>query len=211
MHDGCAGVFLPHNHAWRWSASMLFTPGGRMTAESTGTGPQPTRLLVRHAADAPERESRGDLRVRQIFQAESAGFESSLSFVLWNRIPAGGANELHVHEDIEKVYYFLAGEGEVACGPWTRNVSGGDFLFFPAAIPHMVRHIGSRDLEFVVCAARTLGLADLKIVHSTARALDVLDQQAAQRATAPRNNPWALFALNAIAGNKDLQNLLGAL
>jgi mannose-6-phosphate isomerase-like protein (cupin superfamily) len=128
-----------------------------MTASSSETQPQPSRLLVQPAAEVPERESRGDLRVRQIFQAESAGFESSLSFVLWNRIPAGGANELHVHEDIEKIYYFLAGEGEVACGPWTRTVSAGDFLFFPAAIPHMVRSLGPGDLEFVVCAARTLG------------------------------------------------------
>jgi mannose-6-phosphate isomerase-like protein (cupin superfamily) len=127
-----------------------------MTDPSTGAEPQPSRLLVKSAADVPERQSRGDLRVRQIFQAESADFESSLSFVLWNRIPAGGANELHVHEDIEKVYYFLAGEGEVACGPWTRSVHAGDFLFFPAAIPHMVRSLGPGDLEFVVCAARTL-------------------------------------------------------
>ena len=127
-----------------------------MTVPSTDAEPRPSRLLVQRAADVPERVSRGDLRVRQIFQAESAGFERSLSFVLWNRIPAGGAKELDVHEDIEKVYYFLAGEGEVACGPWMRSVSAGDFLFFPAAIPHMVRSLGPGDLEFVVCAARTL-------------------------------------------------------
>ena len=89
-----------------------------MTTPETSAGAG-SRLLVQHAADVAERQSRGELRVRQIFQAETAGFESSLSFVLWNRIPAGGANELHVHEDIEKVYYFLAGQGEVACGPWT--------------------------------------------------------------------------------------------
>ena len=122
----------------------------------TGAGAAP-RLLVRHAADVAERQSRGELLVRQIFQAETAGFESSLSFVLWNRIPAGGANELHVHEDIEKVYYFLAGEGEVACGPWQSAVRAGDFLFFPAAIPHMVRNTGADDLQFVVVAAKTLG------------------------------------------------------
>src|SRR5690606_12697080 len=53
-------------------------------------------------------------------------------------------------------------------------------------------------------------LAGLKIVHSTARALDALDQVAAERATTPRNNPWALFALNTLATNKDLQRLLGS-
>mgnify|MGYP001480330196 CR=1 FL=1 len=127
-----------------------------MTIPDTSAGAAP-RLLVQHAADMAERQSRGELRVRQIFQAGAAGFESSLSFVLWNRIPAGGANELHVHEDIEKVYYFLQGQGEVACGPWSRNVAAGDFLFFPAAIPHMVRNTGADDLQFVVVAAKTLG------------------------------------------------------
>ncbi|HLZ72184.1 MAG TPA: cupin domain-containing protein [Dehalococcoidia bacterium] len=121
------------------------------------TGAAASRLLVQPAAEVAERQSRGELRVRQIFQAETAGFESSLSFVLWNRIPAGGANELHVHEDIEKVYYFLQGQGEVACGPWQRGVNAGDFLFFPAAIPHMVRNTGMEDLQFVVVAAKTMG------------------------------------------------------
>lgn len=72
----------------------------------------------------------------------------------------------------------------------------------------------ARDVAFVLALAereaRAYGLAALKIVHSTARALDALDQLAAARATAPRNNPWALFALNALANNKELQQLVGA-
>lgn len=132
----------------------MTTPSSRAGA---GAGASEERLLVRHYSEVAEREARGALRARQVFHESTAGFESSLSFVLWNRIPAGGANELHVHEDIEKVYYFLKGEGEVACGPWTKPVREGDFLFFPAAIPHMVRNLGSDDLQFIVCAAHTLG------------------------------------------------------
>ena len=73
----------------------------------------------------------------------------------------------------------------------------------------------ARDVAFVLALAereaRTHGLTGLKIVHSTARALDQLDQLAAERITAPRNNPWAMLAINAIAGNKDLQKLFGSL
>lgn len=73
----------------------------------------------------------------------------------------------------------------------------------------------ARDVAFVLALAereaRAHGLTGLKIVHSTARALDALDQVAAERATAPRNNPWAMFAINAIAGNKDLQRIFGSL
>ncbi len=115
------------------------------------------RLLVRAAADVEERVSRGDLMVRRIFDASTVPFESSLAFVLYNRVPAGGKNERHVHEDVEKIYYFLKGSGEVQCGPWKKPVKAGDFLFFPAAIEHEIRSDGPEDLEFVVCAARTLG------------------------------------------------------
>ena len=73
----------------------------------------------------------------------------------------------------------------------------------------------ARDVAFVLALAereaRAHGLTGLKIVHSTARALDQLDQLAADRITAPRNNPWAMLAINAIAGNKDLQKLFGSL
>lgn len=60
--------------------------------------------------------------------------------------------------------------------------------------------------------ARTIGLGALKIVHSTARAIDALDQVAAQRVTTPpRNNPLASLALGALANNKELQSLVGSL
>ena len=106
--------------------------------------------------DVEERASRGDLMVRRIFDASATPFESSLSFVLYNRLPAGGKNERHLHDDVEKVYYFLKGSGEVECGPWKKAVKAGDFLFFPAAIEHEIRSHGPEDLEFIVCAARTL-------------------------------------------------------
>ena len=66
---------------------------------------------------------------------------------------------LRVTHFVEKVYYFLKGSGEVQCGPWKEAVRAGDFLFFPAAIEHEIRSDGPEDLEFVVCAARTLGAA----------------------------------------------------
>ncbi len=93
------------------------------------------RLLVKAATSVEERVARGDLMARVIF-----------------------------HENVEKVYYFVKGSGEVDCGPWTKPVKAGDFLFFPAAIEHEIRADEGEDLEFVVCASKTLseprGLAD---------------------------------------------------
>jgi mannose-6-phosphate isomerase-like protein (cupin superfamily) len=119
--------------------------------------PEPEqRLIVTPYAATDEAPSRGELRVRRVFEAGRTPFESSFQFVLHNRLPAGGANERHIHDDIEKVYYFLSGRGEVKCGPWTERVGPGDFLFFPAAIEHEIHADADADLEFVVCAAKTL-------------------------------------------------------
>lgn len=60
--------------------------------------------------------------------------------------------------------------------------------------------------------ASGVGLGALKVVHSTARAIDALDQLAAERATTPpRNNPLASLAVGVLANNKELQSLVGAL
>ncbi|MBL9012625.1 MAG: hypothetical protein JNL83_00520, partial [Myxococcales bacterium] len=73
-----------------------------------------------------------------------------------------------------------------------------------------------RDLALVLALAereaRTLGLGALKIVHSTARAIDALDQLAAQYATSPtRNASFASLSLGSLAGSKELQQLVGGL
>ena len=118
---------------------------------------QSSQLIVRAEAAVEESSSRGALQVRRIFTRESVPFESTFEFVLRNRIPPGGANERHVHPDTEKVYYFLSGAGEVQCGPWSQRVGPGDFLFFPAAIEHEIQADPDAALEFIVCAARTVG------------------------------------------------------
>ena len=57
--------------------------------------------------------------------------------------------------------------------------------------------------------ARAYGLPALKVVHSTAKALDEIDQVAAQRTATPRNNPLLSLAIGALS-DKDVQSWLGA-
>lgn len=119
------------------------------------------RLLVKTAAAIPERSAR-NVRVRSVFRAGETPFESSLQFVLSNKLDVGAVNDRHVHLDVEKVYYILAGEAEATAGPWTEIARAGDFIFFPAAIPHQIRNIGSVTLEFVVVAAQAQSPAGLE-------------------------------------------------
>jgi hypothetical protein len=66
-----------------------------------------------------------------------------------------------------------------------------------------------RDVALVLALAereaRAHGVGALKVVHSTARAIDKVDQIAAERASAPRNSQRISFAF------KSLEPLLGAL
>ena len=120
--------------------------------------PDDARFVVKSTADIPETVGR-NIHARRMFTAAEGRFESSLSFVLFNRLPVGETNVRHIHEDVEKVYYFLRGNAEIDCGPWRASASAGDFLFFPADIAHQIRSLGPDDLEFIVCAASTVGEA----------------------------------------------------
>lgn len=120
--------------------------------------PVEARFVVRAAADVPETVGR-NIHARRMFSAAEGRFESSLEFVLFNRLPVGETNVRHIHENIEKVYYFLRGNAEIDCGPWRTTAEAGEFLFFPADIAHQIRSLGPEDLEFIVCAAATTGAA----------------------------------------------------
>lgn len=120
--------------------------------------PDDARFVVKATADIPETVGR-NIHARRMFTAAEGRFESSLSFVLFNRLPVGETNVRHIHEDVEKVYYFLRGNAEIDCGPWRTSAAAGDFLFFPADIAHQIRSLGPDDLEFIVCAASTVGEA----------------------------------------------------
>lgn len=132
--------------------------------------PDDARFVIKPTAGIPETVGR-NIHARRIFAAAEGRFESSLSFVLFNRLPVGETNVRHIHENVEKVYYFLRGAAEIDCGPWRASASAGDFLFFPADIAHQIRSLGPDDLEFIVCAASTVaearGLSDGGLLSDT--------------------------------------------
>ncbi len=110
-------------------------------------------LKVMNWRDVEERPARGGLLVRRVFDAGAGGFESSFSFAQYNRIPPGEANEPHLHEDIEKVYYVIQGAGLVRCGAEEARVAAGDFFFLPVRVEHSVANVGIDELQMVVFAA----------------------------------------------------------
>jgi mannose-6-phosphate isomerase-like protein (cupin superfamily) len=112
-------------------------------------------LRVRNWRDAEERLARGALKVRRVFDASAGGFDSAaFSFAQYNYLQPGEANETHVHDDIEKVYYVIQGEALVQCGEEEARARGGDFFFLPVNVPHSVTNVGDIELQMVVFANR---------------------------------------------------------
>ena len=112
------------------------------------------RLKVRNWRDTEERLARGQLKVRRVFDATEGGFESSFSFAQYNHLGPGEANETHVHNDIEKIYYVIQGECLVKCGGEEARVKAGDFFFLPVAREHSVHNVGAGEAQMIVFAAR---------------------------------------------------------
>jgi mannose-6-phosphate isomerase-like protein (cupin superfamily) len=112
------------------------------------------RIKVRNWREAEERLARGQLKVRRVFDSSEGGFESSFKFAQYNRLGPGEANETHIHEDIEKVYYVIQGECLVKCGAEEARVTAGDFFFLPVQVEHSVVNVGSVEAQMVVFATR---------------------------------------------------------
>ncbi len=113
------------------------------------------QMRVKNWKDVPERDARGGLKVRRVFDASEGGFESSFSFAQYNYLAPGEANETHIHHDVEKVYFVIQGEVLVKCGEQEANATAGDFFFLPVAVEHLVTNVGSNELQMLVCAMRT--------------------------------------------------------
>jgi hypothetical protein len=97
----------------------------------------------------------------------------------------------------------------------TRRIENGHRAMRGVLVLRPICIADVRDVALVLALAereaRAHGLGGLKVVHSTARAIDALDQLAAARATSPRNSPFASVALGTIMNNKELQQLVGGL
>jgi hypothetical protein len=113
---------------------------------------------------------------------------------------------------------------------WISDLARARVEPLPGMLPHVNRgHRAMREVLLMVpiCVAdaqsvalvlalaereaRAHGMPAVKVVHSTARAIDAIDRLAAERASVPaRNiNPFASLALG-VLNNKDLQSWLGA-
>lgn len=130
--------------------------------------------------------------------------------------PTGGTGPvvLTPAEAIEWIAELAARRADRVIGG-TRRIDNGRRAMRGVLVLRPICVADVRDVALVLALAereaRTLGLGALKIVHSTARAVDALDQLAAETASSPRNASIASLTFGALANSKDLQKLVGGL
>lgn len=98
----------------------------------------------------------------------------------------------------------------------TRRIENGHCALCGVLVLRPICVADARDVALVLALAereaRKDGLGALKMVHSTARAVDRIDQIAAANATAaPRNNPVASLLIGSLLNDTNLAPWLGAL
>ena len=54
----------------------------------------------------------------------------------------------HSHDDIEEIYFFIEGEGEIELDKREEDVTSGDIIVIPRKVFHRVSNKGQDDLTF---------------------------------------------------------------
>jgi mannose-6-phosphate isomerase-like protein (cupin superfamily) len=106
-------------------------------------------MFIKHVTSIekhPLTDAHGESCLYQIFWQESESGkifgarkpESMKSFNNFARVTLrpGDTNQMHVHEDVEQIYFVLRGGGTVQVGDERSEVKAGDAIFLPTDIPH---------------------------------------------------------------------------
>ncbi len=81
---------------------------------------------------------------------------SPLMFLNEVYVAPGERVERHQHEDMEEVFYFLAGEGRMQLLEDSQSVKARDCVVVPMRIAHLVENTGPVELQFVCFGVKAL-------------------------------------------------------
>lgn len=80
-------------------------------------------------------------------------FESPRVLVGLNCFEAGQSHPLHAHEDMDKVYQVVEGQGTLLLDGRELVMAAGDLVVAPAGVPHGVRNDGPARLVLLAILA----------------------------------------------------------
>ena len=70
-------------------------------------------------------------------------FESRRMLVGLNAFEPGQTHELHAHEEMDKLYYVLEGDGVFLLEGRQLSMRAGDLMVAPDGVPHGIRNTGT--------------------------------------------------------------------
>jgi mannose-6-phosphate isomerase-like protein (cupin superfamily) len=81
---------------------------------------------------------------------KSTVFESPRLLLGINCLEPGQADRVHTHDDQDKFYYVIEGEGEFTMGDEVLKAGAGQTVPVPAGVPHAVRNTASARLVILM-------------------------------------------------------------
>ena len=84
-----------------------------------------------------------------IVRHEEVDPKSKLMMINLSKVPVGKTHKAHSHEDMEEVFYFTEGQGEVKIEDEIEQVKPGDRVIVPAKNMHSVKNTGADELKYI--------------------------------------------------------------
>lgn len=81
---------------------------------------------------------------------------SPLMFLNEVYVAPGERIERHQHEDMEEIFYFLEGKGNMQVREELQSVQTGDRVIVPMQVPHIVENTGTSELRFICFGVKAL-------------------------------------------------------
>lgn len=75
--------------------------------------------------------------------------------VIQERVPAGGAEVMHYHNQARQFFYILAGQAEMVFEDRTVTLHKGDGIEINPGIKHQIRNPSNMDVHFLVISMPT--------------------------------------------------------
>ncbi|HEU5376241.1 MAG TPA: cupin domain-containing protein [Ktedonobacteraceae bacterium] len=115
---------------------------------------EPSAFWKRGVQDCPLEPTRHGAHKRVLLRHEE--LHSPCMFLNEVYIAPGERVERHQHEDMEEVFYFLAGEGSMQVQEERQPVKAGDCVVVPLQTPHVVENTGTQELRFICFGVKGL-------------------------------------------------------
>jgi len=90
----------------------------------------------------------GELK-KKVLVAKKDIDNKHLMFVNEAYIDTGKEMSSHLHDDMEEVFYFLSGEGEMSVGEETTKIKAGDRIIAPAKQSQWIKNTGKTTLKYI--------------------------------------------------------------